>query len=148
MVRARGRGRGLTRGRSLSQPGRGVRAGVGGPSRTPIRDRRRTGLVKLQVDMINQQAAHQNETDDQMVIDPPPLSVNNSSSDIEWDWEDDHSSQRVEQSQDMEDIGGTEQPTNEEQNGNEGEQRVYLIDYFQKFQLLEMWRKKMLMAGA
>ena len=46
MTRARGRGRGVTRGRSLSQPGRGVRGGVRGNIRTPVRDRRSTGLVQ------------------------------------------------------------------------------------------------------
>ena len=74
--------------------------------------------------MINQQAVEQNEADDRMVVDPHPFSQNSNSSDTEWDWEDDHSSQRVEQSQDTDDSGGTEQARNEEHNGNEGEQML------------------------
>ena len=124
MTRARGRGRGVTRGRSLSQPGRGVRGGVRGR----VRDRRSTGLVQLQVDLLNQQAAQENEAGlDDMVVDPHPPSPNNATSDGEWDWEEDHTSQRVEQGGARGNIIGTaEQVGNEEQN-NEGEQ-ILLAD--------------------
>ena len=93
----------MTRGRSLSQPGRGVRGGVRGNNRTPLQDRRRPGLVQLQVSLLNQQAAQQDEAglghdpSDGMVVDQHPLSQDiTTSSDGEWDWEEDHTSQRVE----------------------------------------------------